>query len=773
MSKFRIKSTSIEKVLQQRSSVSVTTTEKPVAHQWTSCRLHCTPIRFAWISLSRRADHKKASCGAHIDKEALQSEYEATLKEELILTEGQSSDLCYSPAFMIGSVLVLFCLVTFFSGVVNQRITAGQRLKCSSKVCIHFTDLMNRSATARVPPCSDFYAHVCTEWDRDNMESPQELHFQNIMKRLYLSLYKQPIPHNSQTNFEKAAAYYQSCLRVFLDGKSELKQIVHMLREVGVNWPKRSARPDLLVMSAKLKQSLDLDSVLVLTMPDTMSLSIQPPSTSFLHDIKRQRYAIDFADNSLEQFSALWRAFSTEDLNETEVQQLLQTEKRFLNYIILAGTSPTTSARYSLSLAALPLACSEFPRGRWDTLLTEAYHVSIAKVTAINIRNRRAFDVACHLVRESGEPAILYYVEWLAVKTLATNADRSIAQLVWSHAERAPFTAQSTCFRSTMQLFGEVVLLEENRRWHLRRPTLLSEFHFVAKEVRDSLSEVIKSDGSHPSMNVFFKYLVHDNIYNNDREHLIESVYATLPDLSENFISNQMLLLNVSLNRDTIRSLGFSWEALEDMLRHDGGLADIQLTALQQDVRTFLQLSYASYFLLAEDLPAAYNFAAVGMLVARHMLAFRRHTIEMARAYTGFMHAETKYDRLSKFRLPAMSHLSRRSHIVHHTQKLKRQRDERREFDPYGREDETSGSAFQRRPYDPPLRRSPSPTMTSEPTPPYCSTNAAHHHPSAAPRIYCDPSRNSPNNARKTNLCSVWKKSCIKRKDKNSSSASI
>ncbi|KAL3192179.1 hypothetical protein MRX96_059290 [Rhipicephalus microplus] len=585
-----------------------------------------------------------------IDKEALQSEYEATLKEELILTEGQSSDLCYSPAFMIGSVLVLFCLVTFFSGVVNQRITAGQRLKCSSKVCIHFTDLMNRSATARVPPCSDFYAHVCTEWDRDNMESPQELHFQNIMKRLYLSLYKQPIPHNSQTNFEKAAAYYQSCLRVFLDGKSELKQIVHMLREVGVNWPKRSARPDLLVMSAKLKQSLDLDSVLVLTMPDTMSLSIQPPSTSFLHDIKRQRYAIDFADNSLEQFSALWRAFSTEDLNETEVQQLLQTEKRFLNYIILAGTSPTTSARYSLSLAALPLACSEFPRGRWDTLLTEAYHVSIAKVTAINIRNRRAFDVACHLVRESGEPAILYYVEWLAVKTLATNADRSIAQLVWSHAERAPFTAQSTCFRSTMQLFGEVVLLEENRRWHLRRPTLLSEFHFVAKEVRDSLSEVIKSDGSHPSMNVFFKYLVHDNIYNNDREHLIESVYATLPDLSENFISNQMLLLNVSLNRDTIRSLGFSWEALEDMLRHDGGLADIQLTALQQDVRTFLQLSYASYFLLAEDLPAAYNFAAVGMLVARHMLAFRRHTIEMARAYTGFMHAGELQGALDKER---------------------------------------------------------------------------------------------------------------------------
>ncbi|KAL1479710.1 hypothetical protein MTO96_034803 [Rhipicephalus appendiculatus] len=542
---------------------------------------------------------------------------------------------------MICSVMVLFCLVSFFSGVINRRMSATQRITCSTRVCIHFTDLMNRSATARVPPCSDFYAHVCSEWDQDNMESPQELHFKSIVKRLYLSLSKQPVPENNQTSFEKAAAFYQSCLGVFLDGKSELKEIANMLREVGVHWPERTASPDLLVTSAKLKQSLDLDSVLVFTMPDTATLSIQPPSTSFLHDIKRQRYAVDFADNSLEQFNALWRAFSMGDPNETEVEQLLETEERFFNYIALAGASSPTSARTSLSLAALPLACSEFSRGRWDTLLTEAYHVSPATVTVIEIRDRRAFDVACRLVRDSGEPAILYYVEWLAVKTLATNGDRSIAEFVWSHAEMAPLTAQSTCFRSTMQLFGEVVLLEESRRWHLRRPALLSESHLVAKQVRQSLSEVIKSDGSHPSMNVFFKYLVHDDLYNDDRERLVESVYATVPDLSENFFSNQMLLLNVSFNRDTISSLGFSWEALEDMLRHDGGSVDVQLAALQHDVRTFLQLSYASYFLLTEDLPPAYNYAALGMLVARQMLAFRRHTIRTARAYTGSqsMHA--------------------------------------------------------------------------------------------------------------------------------------
>lgn len=52
----------------------------------------------------------------------------------------------------------------------------------------------------------------------------------------------------------------------------------------------------------------------------------------------------------------------------------------------------------------------------------------------------------------------------------------------------------------------------------------------------------------------------------------------------------------------------------------------------------------------------------------------------------------------------------------------KRQQDERRGFDTYGRDDGTSWYAFQRRPYDPPLRRSPSPTATSEPTSSYRST---------------------------------------------------
>ncbi|KAH7981606.1 hypothetical protein HPB52_000210 [Rhipicephalus sanguineus] len=520
----------------------------------------------------------------NVDKDAQPSGYEVTLEEEPILTEGQSSDVCYGPALMICCVVVLICLVTFMSGVINRRMTAAQRITCSGRVCIHFTDLMNRSSTARVPPCSDFYAHVCTEWDQDNMESPQELHFQNIVKRLYLTLSKEPVPDNNQTSFQKAAAFYQSCIGVFLDGKSELNEIADMLRKVGVHWPERSASPDLLVTAAKLKQGLDLDSVLVFTMPDTATLSIQPPSASYLHDIKRQRYAVDFADNSLEQFNALWRAFSMRDPNETEVGQLLEVEERFFKYIAVAGTSSPTSARKCLTLAALPLTCSEFPRDRWDTLFTEAYRVSPETVTVIEITDRRAFDAACRLVRDLGEPAIQYYVEWLAVKTLATNGDRSIAEFVWSHAEMAPLTAQSTCFRSTMQLFGEVVLLEESHRWHLRRPALLSESHLVAKEVRDSLSEVIKSDRSHPSMNVFFKYLIHDDLNNNDRERLVESVYATVPDLSEGFFSNRMLLLNASLDRDTIRSLGFSWEALEDMLRHDGGSVDVQLAALQQDV---------------------------------------------------------------------------------------------------------------------------------------------------------------------------------------------
>ncbi|KAH6944596.1 hypothetical protein HPB50_004206 [Hyalomma asiaticum] len=533
---------------------------------------------------------------------------------------------------MICSVLGLFCLVSFLSGVVNRRLAAAQRT-CNSSVCVHFSDVINRSATARAPPCSEFYAHVCAEWDEDNMESPQELNFRSVVRRLYFSLAMESVPEKYQTNFQKAAAFYQSCLSVLLDGKSELTEISSTLKKIGVHWPERSASADLLVTAANLKQRLDLDSVLVFSMPDTSTLSIQPPSTVWLQDIKRQRYAVDFANNSLEQFNSLWRAFSFRPPNDTEVARLLETEDRFFHYIALAVPLSTNPSITTLTLLNLPLTCSEFSRARWNKMFREAYNALPEAVTSVQIKYRKAFDFACRLVRDLGEPAVQYYAEWLAVKALATYGDRSIAKYFWSDADAMPFGAQSTCFQSTMHLFGEVILLEESHRWHLRTSTLLSKSHLVAKSVRASLSELMSSNRNHPLMNVFLKYSLHDELYNDDRQRLLDSVYATVPDLTRRFFFNRMLLLNVSLNQDTVRSLGFSWEALEDMLRHDGGTVHIQLAALQHHVRMFLQLSYAAYFLLTEDMPPAYNYAALGMLVARQMFAFRRHTWLMAQTY--------------------------------------------------------------------------------------------------------------------------------------------
>ncbi|KAH7986202.1 hypothetical protein HPB49_026083 [Dermacentor silvarum] len=238
-----------------------------------------------------------------IDKDPLQPGYELTRENERSLSDRQAADVCYGPALMISSVLVLFCLVSFLSGVVNRRLMAAQRLTCSSNLCLRFADVINRSATARVPPCSDFYAHVCAEWDQGNLESPQELQFRSIVERLYLRLAREPVPTHNQTSFQKAAGFYQSCLAVLLDGKSELREISKALRRVGVRWPQRSEDPDLLVTAAMLKQWFDLDSVLVFSMPDTATLSVGPPSTDWLHDIKRQRYAVDFADNSLGTFA--------------------------------------------------------------------------------------------------------------------------------------------------------------------------------------------------------------------------------------------------------------------------------------------------------------------------------------------------------------------------------------------------------------------------------------------------------------------------------------
>ncbi|KAH7977919.1 hypothetical protein HPB49_003946 [Dermacentor silvarum] len=605
-------------------------------------KLGCLDDTGKKLRSDRNAFYNGAYPTGAIDKDPLQPGYELTRENERSLSDRQAADVCYGPALMISSVLVLFCLVSFLSGVVNRRLMAAQRLTCSSNLCLRFADVINRSATARVPPCSDFYAHVCAEWDQGNLESPQELQFRSIVERLYLRLAREPVPTHNQTSFQKAAGFYQSCLAVLLDGKSELREISKALRRVGVRWPQRSEDPDLLVTAAMLKQWFDLDSVLVFSMPDTATLSVGPPSTDWLHDIKRQRYAVDFADNSLEHFRVLSVAFGNANPNETEIAQLRAAEELFFNYIVFAGASSPSPPISRLTLAALPVKCSEFSRDRWDKLLREAYDTIPEAVTAVEIRDFRVFDAMCRLVRDLGESAIQYYVEWLAVGTLAMAGDRSIAEVVWNGADMAPLAAQSTCFRTTMLLFGETVLLEESRRWHLQRPALLSDSHCVAKKVRDSLSQLIRDNRSHPSANSFRKDWLHDQLYNDDRERLVESVYATVPDMSEGFFFNRMLLLNVSLNRDTLTSLGFSWDELEDMLRHDGGSIRSQLPALQQDVRLFLQLSYATYLLLSEDMPPMYNYAALGMLLARQLLAFRRHSVLIQRTRPGSPSQQTE-----------------------------------------------------------------------------------------------------------------------------------
>lgn len=69
---------------------------------------------------------------------------------------------------------------------------------------------------------------------------------------------------------------------------------------------------------------------------------------------------------------------------------------------------------------------------------------------------------------------------------------------------------------------------------------------------------------------------------------------------------------------------------------------------------------------------------------------------------------------------PVCYYCGYRGHIARFCRK--RQQDERRGFDAYERDDGAAGATFQRRPYVPPPRRSPSPSATSEMAPTYRPT---------------------------------------------------
>ncbi|KAK8771962.1 hypothetical protein V5799_024794 [Amblyomma americanum] len=495
---------------------------------------------------------------------------------------------------------------------------ATQRFSCSSNVC-H----VKARLASRVPPCSDFYAYVCAEWDEGNLQSPHEAHLAGVLQRLQRTLAQEPVPSRQQSSFQKAAAFYQSCLAVLMDGKSELREVSQALKSAGVRWPRRSKNPDLLLAASRLRLIFDLDAPLVFKMPDAATLSVEPPSRGWLLDAKRIRYALDFSGKYLEYFRVLWRAFDDGDTVEADAVKLRATEDAmFLRFRTAESSWTAAPKRQTYALSALPYICAPFSGYRWYALLKEIFYCDQEMVTAVEIKDNNTFSVVCRMVNDLHEAAVHYYVEWLAVQTLAANSDRSISQFILNGADIVTLAVPSVCFRKTMRLFGEPVLINGTRRWREESPTSLSDVRRVAKDVREALSEVVRNISELAQADMLLKDLLSEEPYAEYRERIVESVYSAVPDMSQGYLRNQRSLLNVSLNRDAIDSLGFSWEALEDTL-HNGASVRPQLSA----ERLFLKLSYAAYFLHNADMSHEYNYASFGVVVARQLLALHRHAM--------------------------------------------------------------------------------------------------------------------------------------------------
>ncbi|KAH8035169.1 hypothetical protein HPB51_004410 [Rhipicephalus microplus] len=125
---------------------------------------------------------------------------------------------------------------------------------CESSACVELNGLLKASIDASVPPCVNFYKHVCGS-SFANGHSSVYRQLAQTFGRALVSFSNDDVTASAfgQTPVQKVALFLRTCLlTVAYDKQSEVAEFRRKLKQIGVVWPSFSQAPNVIGTAAKV-----------------------------------------------------------------------------------------------------------------------------------------------------------------------------------------------------------------------------------------------------------------------------------------------------------------------------------------------------------------------------------------------------------------------------------------------------------------------------------------------------------------------------------------
>ncbi|XP_037516633.1 neprilysin-1 [Rhipicephalus sanguineus] len=293
---------------------------------------------------------------------------------------------------------------------------------CSSPACQRLQALLDANLNASVPPCVDFYGHVCSRWEAAHSHSVRDTIYQELMAKVATMANEATPPQRGQTAMQKAAMLYQSCAHVYTLDRNHMGEARSLLADFGVRWPELSNTSRLLRIFVSMSTTWSWASVLQFIVQSNGHVTLRPSPFYGLVLSGRQRMLEKSTDKDHYQayYDSMVAAFGGVNARAHSYREHKMLEDKMVPALSAALATPNWTALENSTFKAMvnktdnPIQSSE-----WESSIRSSLNFSEGSVLLVSIENVYFFKQFFALVVSQSEAVMAYYVGWVVAQALS------------------------------------------------------------------------------------------------------------------------------------------------------------------------------------------------------------------------------------------------------------------------------------------------------------------------------------------------------------------
>lgn len=420
---------------------------------------------------------------------------------------------------------------------------------CRTHSCIYYSGLLIDSLNRSSDPCQDFYRHVCDGWiAKEDSSVYGEKQLVGMMNRVAQSLIRATVPNSKQSPAQKASRLFQSCKNPGSgNDREEVRELQKALYAAGVEWPKPSLNPDILKSMVRLRLTLSLVTLLVISITKEENQTVGlVSSSSVLSYMKRKRDQLIKHGEHQGYFNSFRSVFSPPNDNDAQTYpQFVEIEAAVFARLL----DSKNETRFATSDDMLTEWSPKISMQRWTAFFHREMNVTDQKplnITATSVKTIQSFS---GLLNASGEQSVHLYLGWAAIQQAAPYVSRRLAEMTLGGAKIADKMRTLLCLHFADTLLGWVVYLPFLEGEVREYPKRLTDVQGVMKSLSTAIAtkanetDYIKNAVNRLPVEIVFSY-----IDMSKRMDELEAMFAEIPDMSTKLVANWLSVVKSNTN---------------------------------------------------------------------------------------------------------------------------------------------------------------------------------------------------------------------------------